>query len=138
MGRRYIYSPSMNDEYIGLSHLFNIINQMGQSTLKRWLPLEPFSEEFIKNHRAFWVNASSQWTSTPFGDELSGTEIDNIYCAQDGDFKLYETAKFKIKYENETQAEAIFDTKKGEPIGDVTIFLIKKDEKWLISNLICH
>ncbi len=103
-----------------------------------WKTCPQVNDEFLAKQEAFWKRESSQWTSTPFGDQPSGTEEDNFICAQDADFNLYETVDIKIKNSTETTAEVVFAKKADQVMGNPTIFLSKNNGKWTVSNVVCN
>ncbi len=132
--------PARNN--IVLAKEWNNFTLLDTVELKRltatWKACPEVNEEFLTKQEAFWKRESSQWTSTPFGDQPSGTEQDNFICAQDADFKLYETTNIKIKNSTETTAEIVFDKKADAVMGNPTVFLSKNNGKWTVSNIVCN
>jgi Protein of unknown function (DUF3828) len=95
------------------------------------------SEEFLTNEDVFFRKCEKLWQNEDLGDVPSGMDADRFYCAQDGVFEEFTTAKVTSAV-NGDRAKAVMTFNPDGGNGKSRNFELKKENgKWLLTLIEC-
>ena len=91
------------------------------------------SKAYIDNDMAYLKGLEAEWKkNNENGSDgpLSGFDADRVFCGQDWDIKTYTTGAIKAETLGANQVKATIEASKIE--------LVKENDKWLITKIVCE